>query len=119
MDPEFAALIDTLLESDDSSERRQAAQTLGKYVDELNDTEYEAAKSALNKALTDTDPMVLMAAMGALTKYNRMAGDDDMVIHGDDKDDILPPEKATCTVCGRPEALIPDDGCERDDCPYA
>ncbi|MEL6403649.1 MAG: HEAT repeat domain-containing protein [Chloroflexota bacterium] len=118
MDPEFAGLIDTLLNSDNSAERRQAAKTLGDYVDDLNDEEYDAAKDALNRALTDADPMVLMAAMGALTKYNRMSGKDDIVLHGDDKDDILPPEKATCSVCGRPEALIPDGGCERDDCPY-
>ncbi len=119
MDPEFAALIDTLHNSPDDMARMQAARALGDYVDDLNDEEYEAAKAALDKAMTDHNPMVLTAAMGSMTKYNRMgAGDDDDFFHGDDKDDILPPEKATCAVCGRPEALIPDDGCERDDCPY-
>lgn len=118
MDAEFQALIDTLLNSDDASERAQAARTLGQYVDNLNDEEYEAAKKALNRAMTDHNPLVLTAVMGAMTRYNRMTGDDDIVLHGDDKDDILPLERAACSVCGRPEALIPAGGCERDDCPY-
>ncbi|MGJ3239638.1 MAG: hypothetical protein ACFE0Q_13090 [Anaerolineae bacterium] len=118
MDPEFLAVIDTLLNSPDSDERMRAARTLGDYVDELDDQEYEAAKKALNQAMTDTHPMVLTAVMGTMTRYNRMTGDDDVVLHGDDKDDILPAERATCSVCGRPEALIPDGGCDRDDCPY-
>lgn len=118
MDSEFQALIDTLLNSSDSAERMQAARTLGNHVDDLSDEEYEAAKSALNRAMTDNNPMVLTAAMGAMTRFNRMTGDDDTVLYGDDKDDILHPEKAVCSVCGRPEALIADGGCERDDCPY-
>lgn len=118
MDAEFQALIDTLLNSSDSMARSQAARTLGNHVDDLNDEEYEAAKSALNRAMTDNDPMVLMAAMGAMPRFNRMTGDDDTVIFGDDKDDILPAQKSACSVCGRPEALIDEGGCERDDCPY-
>lgn len=118
MDPEFANLIDTLHNSPDAGERMKAARALGEYVDDLNDEEYEAAKKALNKAMTDSNPMVLTAAMGAMTRFNRMTGEDDVVLHGDDEDDILPAEKAACSVCGRPEALIPDGGCERDDCPY-
>lgn len=118
MDAEFKALIDTLLKSPDASERMRAARALGDHVDDLNDEEYEAAKSALNKAMTDNNPLVLTAAMGSMTKYNRMTGDDDVVLYGDREEDILHPEKAVCSVCGRPEALIPDGGCERDDCPY-
>ncbi|MEO0595822.1 MAG: HEAT repeat domain-containing protein [Chloroflexota bacterium] len=101
MDPEFAGLIDTLLNSDNSAERRQAAKTLGDYVDDLNDEEYDAAKDALNRALTDADPMVLMAAMGALTKYNRMSGKDDIVLHGDDKDDITRKSNLFCLRTSR------------------
>lgn len=118
MDAEFKALIDTLLNSPDDMARMQAARALGDYVDDLSDEEYEAGKSALNRAMTDSNPMVLTAAMGSMTKYNRMTGEDDVVLHGDREEDILPPEKAACVVCGRPEALIPDGGCERDDCPY-
>ncbi|MGB7342198.1 MAG: HEAT repeat domain-containing protein [Phototrophicaceae bacterium] len=118
MDPEFLALIDTLHNSPDASERMQAARALGNYVDDFSDEEYEMAKSALNKAMTDNNPLVLTAAMGSMTKFNRMIGTDDVFLHGDDQDDILPAEKAVCSVCGRPEALIADGGCERADCPY-
>lgn len=118
MDAEFQDLIDTLLNSSDSMARMQAARTLGNNVDDLSEEEYEAAKSALNRAMTDNDPMVLTAAMGAMTRFSRMTDDEDIVLHGDDKDDILHPEKAVCSVCGRPEALIAEGGCERDDCPY-
>jgi hypothetical protein len=117
-DPEFLALLETLLKHPNSSERGKAARALGDYVDNLNDDEYEDAKSALNSALADKDPMVLMAAMGALTKYNRQAGSGDYEVVGDKKEDLLPPPtRAVCKVCGKPEALI-SGKCERDDCPY-
>ena len=91
MDSEFEILIDTLLNSTDDMARMQAARALGNYVDDLNDEEYEAAKSALNRAMTDSNPMVLTAAMGSMTKFNRSSGDDDDdFFYGDDKDDILP-----------------------------
>lgn len=121
-DSEFQNLIDTLLNNSDSSARMNAARALGDYVDKLDDEEYEAAKKALDRALSDPDPMVLTTAMGALTKYSRQGGpkhivDEDMDVHGDTEEDLLP-TRAVCEVCGRPEALIPDGGCERDDCPY-
>ena len=117
-DPEFLAIIETLLKHPNSSERSKAARTLGDFVDNLNEEEYEDAKNALNKALADKDPMVPMAAMGALTKYNRKAGSADYDVRGDKEEDLLPPPtKAVCKVCGKPEALIAG-GCERDDCPY-
>jgi hypothetical protein len=116
-DPEFLALIETLLKHPNSSERSKAAKAMGEHVMSLNDEEYEDAKTALNRALADKDPMVLMAAMGALTKYNRKAGTNDYEVVGDREEDLLPPTKAVCKVCGKPEALIAG-GCERDDCPY-
>lgn len=123
-DSDFQNLVDTLLNSSDSSARMSAARSLGDYVDKLNDEEYDEAKKALDRAMTDPDPMVLTTAMGSLMKFNRQSGprhivDGDMDVHGDDEDDILhPPTKAVCDVCGRPEALIAQGGCERDDCPY-
>jgi hypothetical protein len=117
-DPEFNALIETLLKHPNSSERQKAAKALGDFVFNLNDEEYEEAKTALNRALADKDPMVLMSAMGSLTKYNRKGGKDEDIVVGDRKEDLLPPPtKAVCKVCGKPEALIAG-GCERDDCPY-
>jgi len=121
-DAEFNALLDTLLNSQSGTDRAKAAQALGNYVEELDTGEYEEAKAALNRALTDYDPMVLTAAMQALTLYNRHGPPhiegDDFEIHGDSEDDMIHPERALCDVCGRPEALIPQGGCERDDCPY-
>ena len=120
-DAEFQNLIDTLLTGSNSVERMQAAKALGDYVDDLSDEEYEDAKTALNRAMADPDPMVLTTAMSAMTKFNRsgiqITGD--IEFEGDDRDDLIhPPEKAVCDVCHRPEALIPEDGCEREDCPY-
>jgi hypothetical protein len=124
-DSEFKNLIDTLLNNPDSSARMKAARTLGDYVDNLDEAEYEQAKKALDRALSDPDPMVLTTAMGSLTKYSRRGGprrivDEDMDVHGDTEEDLLhPPTRAVCDVCGRPEALIPEGGCEREDCPYS
>lgn len=119
-DPEFANLLNTLLKSPVSAERMDAAHKLGRYANNLNDEEYEAAKSALNRALADPDPMVLMSAMQALGSYTRQSQEDyEDHIEGDDQDEILKPlERSGCRLCGRPEALIPEGGCERDDCPY-
>lgn len=119
---DFQDLIDTLLSGKDSGARMKAAKALGDYVDDLSDDEYQQAIQALNKAMMDPDPMVLTTAMQSMTKYNRGGGiqiTGDIELHGDTEDDLLhPPTKAVCSVCHRPEALIPDDGCERDDCPY-
>jgi HEAT repeat protein len=118
-DPEFQNLIDTLQNSPNASARKKAALALGDYVDNLSDDEYERARTALDRALSDPDPIVITTAMGALTKFNRQSGGDDFMVQGDSEEDMLhPPEQAVCSVCGRPEALIPDGGCERDDCPY-
>ena len=121
-DPEFQKLIDTLLTGKSSSDRMKAAKALGDYVKDLSDSEYEQAKKALDKAMMDPDPMVLTTAMQSMTKYTRGGGvqiTGDIDFQGDTEEDLLhPPTKAVCNVCGRPEALIPDDGCEREDCPY-
>ena len=121
-DPEFQNLIDTLLKGKNSADRAKAAKALGDHVKNLSDDEYEQAKTALNSAMTDPDPMVLMAAMQSMTKYTRGGGiqiTGDISFTGDTEEDLLhPPTRSACKVCGRPEALIPDGGCERDDCPY-
>lgn len=115
-DPTFQRILDALANDPNPAVRMEAAQTLGNYVDELSDDEYEAARSALDKALTDPDPTVLMAAMSAMTAYNRRGA---AVF---EEEDALPEEDAAqaavCSVCGKPEALIDDGGCGRADCPY-
>lgn len=118
-DPEFMNLLDNLLKNPKASERARAAALLAQYVDQLNDDEYELAKTALNRAMTDSDPMVLMAVMNTMTKYNRQSAEIEMELFGDAQEDIAPQKAHACKVCGRPEALIPEGGCERDDCPYS
>lgn len=122
-DPAFNNLIDTLLNSADGSARQKAAQTLGDHVDELDNDEYQEAMTALNEALADPDPSVIGTVMSALGNFNRQGGKklegDDFEIHGDAQDDMMPQKTVTCSVCGKPEAIVPEGGCERDDCPYA
>lgn len=118
-DDEFLSLLEALKSGNDA-DKMEAAKTLGNFVGELNDMEYDAAKSGLDRALADANPMVVMTAMQSLTKYNRVGTGGDMIdIHGDDQADIAPEKAAACSVCGKPEALIPVGGCERDNCPYA
>lgn len=119
---DFQNLIDTLLKGNNTNDRMKAAKALGDYVNDLSDDEYEQAKKALDKAMMDSDPMVLTTAMQSMTKFTRGGGiqiTGDIDVHGDTEEDLLhPPTKSVCSVCHRPEALIPDAGCERDDCPY-
>ena len=118
-DEEFLSLLEALKDGNDA-DKMEAAKALGNFVGELNDIEYDAAKSALDRALADANPMIVMTAMQALTKYNRVGTGGDMIdIYGDDQSDIAPEKAAACRVCGKPEALIPSGGCERDNCPYA
>lgn len=118
-DPTFNNILDALANDPNPTVRAEAAQTLGDYVDQLTDAEYETARSALDKALTDPDPMVLMAAMNAMTQYDRrgaaaMYDDDELQAPVDE----AAAQAAICSVCGKPEALIAADGCGRADCPY-
>lgn len=115
-DSEFRNIVRALRQHPQSNARAEAARILGNYVDQLNDEEYHIAREALNNALTDSDPTVLMAAMQSLTKYNREGASAMGAVEEADDDTIA--QAAACAVCGRPEVLIPEGGCERDDCPY-
>jgi len=122
----FDDVLGYLKNDPNPNNRAEAAKILGDFVGDLSDAEYMVARQALNNALADAHPQVVMAAMNSLTTYDRegkggkhIVGDD-FEIHGDTPEDlgVAPPKQSACKVCGRPEALIPDDGCERDDCPY-
>jgi hypothetical protein len=123
----FDQVLRYLQNDPNPSNRAEAAKILGEFVGDLSDEEYMVARQALNNALADAHPQVVMAAMNSLTTYDRegkgkgkhIVGED-FEIHGDTPEDlgVAPPEKAACNVCGRPEVLIPDGGCDRDDCPY-
>jgi hypothetical protein len=120
-DPEFLGLLQSLLHAPKSGDRIQAARVLGQYVDHLNDEEYVEARDALNSALRDADPMVLMEAMQSLTRYDReirMIRSEEAAQTDAEDETIHPIEQAVCKLCGRPEALIASGGCERADCPY-
>lgn len=115
----FEDIIDILLNDSNPANRAEAARVLGEYVGELTNAEYDVAIDALNQALTDSNPLVISAAMSSMTLYQRnvpptITGDD-FEIHGDAQGMIAP---STCAVCGKPEMLIPDGGCERSACPY-
>lgn len=115
----FDDIIHILLNDGDAANRAEAARVLGEYVGALSNAEYGVAVDALNQALTDSNPLVIGAAMSAMTRYQRnvpprLTGDE-FEIHGDPQGMIAP---SACAVCGRPEALVPDGGCERGDCPY-
>lgn len=120
-DPEFLGLLQALLHAPKAGDRVQAARILGQYVDHLNDEEYAEARDALNSALRDADPMVLMEAMQSLTRYDReirLIRSEEAMQEDVEEDNIEPIEQAVCKLCGRPEALISAGGCERADCPY-
>lgn len=110
---DFQALL-TQLASQNATVRASAAQALGENVGELDDDQYEAAKQALNNALIDPDPMVLMSAMSALSKFSRAALP--LIEAADDEETEL--VAVICPVCGKPEMLADPATCEYSNCPY-
>ncbi len=113
----FQDILAHLAHNPDPSVRIEAAQILGYYVDELNDEEYSEAHKALNQALTDNDPNVILAVMEALSHYNRRAKQQAKQARetGDVRAAIAIP---LCSVCGKPEALADGAICPHKNCPY-
>lgn len=118
--PSFEEVLWHLIHNDDAQLRVQAAQMLGEYVDNLDDEQYAQASGALNRALNDRDPMVIMASMTALSAYQRRARDiqTELTTQADVDEDTLPIADATCSVCGKPQALVDGTTCEQPQCPY-
>ena len=114
----FEDVIHHLRHNEDPSARAEAAQMLGDYVDDLSDEEYDAAAAALNEALTDPDPMVLMAAMSALSHYTRRTAEMEQVQVEEAADRKIEAVSNTCAVCGKPEVLIAAESCDYENCPY-
>ncbi len=110
---EFQEVLD-LLQSQDANERAYAAQLLGNHVDALDDEQYDAAKQALNNALIDPNPMVLMAAMQSLGRFNR-SGLPQLEATDDNETELV---AMVCQVCGKPEMLADAATCEYSNCPY-
>lgn len=114
----FEDVVYHLRHNEDASTRAEAAQMLGDYVDDLSDDEYDQAASALNEALTDPDPMVLMAAMNALSHYTRRTAEMEQVQVEEATDRKIEAVSNTCAVCGKPEVLVDAESCDYEECPY-
>lgn len=114
--PPIDELVGALMEDSNPQVRAEAARLIGEMAQTLNDEDREFAKQALNRAMTDPDPMVLMTVMNALGQLPTATIDD----HDDDEEeDDTPLVKAeACAVCGKPLALTDPDTCQYDDCPY-
>jgi hypothetical protein len=115
MSSQFDSWIHHLLNNPDSATRAKAAETLAEYVESLDEDQYATALAALNQAMTDPDPMVLMtvmSAMGSFDRHNEDFGPEEIIDSG-------PAVQASaCRVCGKPEALVDVNECEYPNCPY-
>jgi hypothetical protein len=113
----FDNWVQHLSRNPDAAVRAKAAYLIGRSVGELDTDQYQVASQVLQKAMTDHDPTVLMAAMNALSQFTR--GSEDIQL-----EDAEPRKggrlvKAdVCAVCGKPEALTDPDDCEYPNCPY-
>lgn len=115
IDPTVQEAIQGAKENSDPSVRAECVAWLAQNVAELNEAEYEAAKGAIESALMDTDPSVLMQAMQAMPAFNRAA---QAFGAENDEDDEAAPVAAMCAVCGKPEWAVDPDTCEEPNCPY-
>lgn len=113
--PPIDELVSALMEHDDARVRAKAASLIGEMSHTLNAQDREFAKQALNRAMTDMDPTVLMSVMSAIGQFPSIEVEEE---HEEEEDDT-PLEKAeACAVCGRPMALVDADTCQQDNCPY-
>jgi len=113
--PPIDELIEALMEDDNPQVRAEAARLIGEMSHTLHGEDREFAKQALNRAMLDTDPTVLMSVMNAISKFPSK----EEVEPDDDDDDLRSPVKAeACAVCSRPVALVDADTCQYDNCPY-
>lgn len=113
--PPIDELIEALMEDGDSQIRAEAARLIGEMSHTLHGEDREAAKQALNRAMLDANPSVLMAAMSALGQFPAIVDDEDDDI---EEDDIAPVKADSCAVCGKPMALVDGATCQFEACPY-
>ncbi len=113
----FDNWLQHLSRNSDAAVRAKAAYLIGKAVEDLDSHQYQDASQALQKAMNDQDPTVLMAAMNALSQFTR--GSDQVQLEDAE------PQKGgrlvaatVCSVCGKPEALADPDDCPQPNCPY-
>ena len=111
----FDAYIHHLLNNPDASVRVKAAQALADNVESLDEDQYATALAALNQAMTDRDPMVLMTVMNVMGYFDRA---DEELLPEDNVDAGPAVQASACRVCGKPEALVDTNECEYVNCPY-
>ncbi len=107
--PSFDELIDHLQNNPDPSVRGEAIRLIVAMAPSLGGAQRQLAKDALNFALSDPDPMVLMAAMQALAAFSAPMQDSG---EGEDADAPIA-EAATCVECGRPEFVVRLAACDQ------
>jgi len=112
----FEDIIWHLQNNEDPSVRAEAAQILGENVEHLNNEQYEIASKALNAALTDPHPQVIMDVMNALPRFNRPRTDITTAQAAETTGEAI--SMSVCGVCGKPEALVDGATCEFGNCPY-
>ena len=112
--PPIDELIGALMEDADPRIRAEAARLIGKMSHTLNSEDREFAKQALNRAMLDADPSVLMSVMNAIGQFPSAVIQDDPI----EEDDTVPVKADSCAVCGKPMALVDADSCQYDTCPY-
>jgi hypothetical protein len=113
----FEEILSYLVTHPRADGRAYAAELLGEHVDSLSDDEYQRAAHALNDALADADPQVVMAAMLAPSQYNRQAlRQVEQAERQADETKLI--AIALCKVCQKPEMLADITLCPHADCPY-
>jgi len=106
-----------MLQAGDANDRIEAARMLADNQNDLSDDEYRTAVRALQTALADPDPQVIMVVMEALSRFTRETSEMQAVTSEDDDAEELV-TVATCSVCGKPEVLVDPSTCEYENCPY-
>lgn len=106
--PSFDDLIDHLQNNPDPAVRGEAIRLIMQIGPTLSGGQRQLAKDALNFALSDPDPMVLMAAMQALAAFSAPIED----LPPEQTDDAPVAEAAVCVECGRPEFVARLRACD-------
>ncbi|GAB1419982.1 hypothetical protein MASR2M15_00550 [Anaerolineales bacterium] len=113
----ISTVIAALLNDTEADSRKDAANWLARNAPSFSADEQAEASRALDKAMMDPSPDVLMAVMTALSALANAAPRSS----APDITDLPPATEVTaqgCSVCGKPEFLIDPESCEYANCPY-
>lgn len=117
--PPLDELVQALMEDSNPAVRAEAARLIGAMAHTLSGDDLSFAKQAIDRAMTDPDPSVLMSAMSAMSRFPSSIEDDDEDDYIDEDDQATMPIMAeSCKLCGKPLALVEPATCTFDNCPY-